>query len=574
MNFYKTFLFFSGVICVSFAIGNQPPIKDIDLSPPVKIPIFLAGNFGELRAGHFHAGIDIKTYGSIGQPIYSVADGYVSRINISSGGYGNALYITHTNGLTTVYGHLDRFTERIANYTLKQQYKKRSFEIDMYLTPGQLPVSKDELIAYSGNTGYSGGPHLHFEVRTSSDQVPQNVLLYGFDIKDTIPPQLKQIFIYQKSDTNSNVTLTKKAYALKPGKTDTYQVKYPSPIPIPSTFAIGIEGYDYLNQSLNRCGIYSFDLRLDNQPVFAFQIDEVPFSITRDINSHMDYAEKKVNKISVHKLFREPQNRLNLYTHNEAKGVINIHDSLEHKITITAKDIYGNTSMLEFQVQRNGKSTAPMLDSSWLFASSYRPLEINAPQFNMTIPSKGLYTDALLSYSCQTDSMGQLKEIAVLPEYTPFRNAATIRLKIPQGLRHISSDKLLIARINENQQLENEAGKVTEGWIETTIRQLGRFCITADTIPPLIKVMNFHQGVNYKENQEISFEITDNLSGIESYNGYIDNKWVLFRYDAKNDALYYTIDSYLFKTGQKRELKLYVMDKKNNMSVFTSYFIY
>ncbi|RMG76485.1 MAG: M23 family metallopeptidase, partial [Bacteroidetes bacterium] len=324
---------------------------------PLDIPLLLAGNYGEIRSNHYHAGIDIKTEGVEGKNVYAAADGYVSRIKISEGGYGKALYITHPNGYTTVYAHLKRFNDTIEQYVRKQQYLKESYEIELFPPKNSLKVKKGDIIAVSGNTGGSGGPHLHFEIRETDTEVPINPLLFGFDIKDDIPPIIKHLTIYPIDDTSFvNRRSRPKRYALS-GSNGKYSL---SATPeVKGIIGFGIEVIDKLNGSNNRCGIYSIDLTIDGDTIYRHHIEDIPFHKTRYINCHVDYEAWKKDGIKTQRCYRLPNNQLDFYDKLKYNGLYMFTDDSVHEVRFIVKDTYQNTSELVFNVKSSTAKIQP-----------------------------------------------------------------------------------------------------------------------------------------------------------------------------------------------------------------------
>nr|MDA3822039.1 M23 family metallopeptidase [Bacteroidales bacterium] len=245
----------------------------VDFRPPLDIPLILSGNFGELRSDHFHSGIDIKTQGITGHKVFAVDSGYVSRIKVQAGGYGKALYINHPSGYTTVYGHLSDYNLKIGNFVRDQQYNKESHSVDIYLKPGDIIIQKGELIALTGNTGSSAGPHLHFEIRKANKQIPVNALFFNLPIKDDIHPVFKKIAFYPRDEkaeiNNSNEVLQLDLTVRK----DTFRISNKKELKVFGSIGIGVEIYDYLNGSRNRCGIFSLELILDGIRYFYSEMD-------------------------------------------------------------------------------------------------------------------------------------------------------------------------------------------------------------------------------------------------------------------------------------------------------------
>ena len=265
-------ILFTYTICLSSFSQNHP--KDYFRSP-LDIPLILSGTFGELRSNHFHAGIDLKTKGQSGLNVYAIADGYVSRIKVSPWGYGKAIYITHYNGYTSVYAHLMRYTGAIQDYVIDQQYLQKSYDIELFPDSLELKVQKGQIIGLSGNTGSSAAPHLHFEIRNSQNQYPQNGLQFGFDIKDDIPPIIKELKLYRQSKktqingNNHDIILETK------GENGLYMLD--QNIEVSGPFSIGLNTYDLLNFASNKNGVFSIDVFVDSSLIYSHKMEEFGF---------------------------------------------------------------------------------------------------------------------------------------------------------------------------------------------------------------------------------------------------------------------------------------------------------
>lgn len=568
-NLFFLILFWHYSVCAQ-AQGNTESFRS-----PVDIEILLSGNFAELRGSHFHTGIDIKTKGSVGHNIYAIEDGYVSRIKVSPYGYGNALYIRHPNGYTSVYGHLQRFNIHIEDYVRKQQYARKTFAVNLYPEKDLIKVNRGDVIALSGNSGSSMGPHLHFEIRTTDDERPQNPLLWDFDVVDNIAPRFHNLILYPLSKRSTVAGNPKKRLFSLRKNTHKYFLKNGTQIKVADTIGIGVYVNDYLNNTYNRCGVNQLKVFVDQSLVYYLDLDELSFAENRYILSHMDYALKVDRGIKAHKCFIEPGNQFSGYKYRNKEGKIYVAEGETKTVDIHAIDAHGNKSELSFQL----KGVAPAVDAIPLIADAVlRPDQTNhfeRDSIHLTFPPNSIYKTIEFTYSAQKGNDGMYSDIHQLHDYhEPVHKRYNVAIKTYEIPYHLKN-KLFLASIDEKGEAKNASSSVRydKGWAHTRIREFGTFALMVDTTGPVIDLVNIYENKEMSSEEGIAIKITDEQTGIDSYNGFVNGQWVLFSYDAKNDLLFYEFDEYM-PEDSTYQLKLIVSDSKHNTSVKTINFKY
>lgn len=528
---------------------------------PLDIPMYLSGNFGELRSNHYHSGIDIKTKGRAGFNVYATADGFVSRVKVSGYGYGNAIYIDHPNGYTTVYAHLKQFSPKIDSIVKTFQYGKESFAIDEILSKNKIRVKKGEVIAKSGNTGSSGGPHLHFEIRETQSEFPCNPLLYGFDIKDNVAPVIRSLFIYPLS-ASSKVAggMVRKQYNLTKNG-DVYSIANNEVPLVSGKIGFALDVRDYMNATHNYYGIYSLNLYVDNELKHSFTLSKFSFGESRYINAHIDYEMYKTQKRRVHKLFQE-QNQEESFAAVVNRG-INFTDTKKHEVRVVISDAYGNETNLEFSLQSERGIFSQTKEENLLYCEEQNNFQTKG--FFARVPAftfyKNIEREGIVKKSCERkDSYSPLFHI--LSETVPLHKGITVGIA-PKNLPSTLRDKAFVAR--ENKGRYHFIGNNWEsGFLTGKTKKVGDFVVLVDTNAPKIQLW---KGSSYRKTGKLRYRITDNLSGISSFRGTIDGKWVLFEYDPKRNLLWHTLTSKRIVKGRKHKLILEVTDACGNKAV-------
>jgi len=537
---------------------------------PVKIPLALSANFGELRIDHFHSGIDIRTQGVTGKEVVAAADGYVSRIGVSPTGFGNALYIRHPSGYSTVYGHLERFTPEIDAYVKAQQYERKSFSVTLFPQKEKFQVKQGDIIAFSGNSGGSGGPHLHFEVRKTDSEIPINPLLFNFGPADNIKPVIERLFIYPVIDNSEINSLHKTMKISVAGNNGNYYVPAGNEISIRGPAGFGIKSYDQLNDSYNKCGIYSIELRIDSSLKFSYVMDEFSFNESRYINSHIDYETYIRDNSFIERAFVLPNDKLSVYRNVVNRGIFNFTDGKTHHVEITVKDVQNNISALTFDVKSivpevkvNGKPAKEGVVMPYNRSNRFR-----AENISISIPSGALYDTLYFMYKHDAGTPQMLSDVHYIHnKYTPLQKPCSLSIK-PSSVPAGKESKMLIVQMSDDFKKSAINSSYSDGYVTGDILSFGMFFAGIDTVAPSIFANGLQSGSDLTGKSELRIKITDDLSGIKSYEPVLDGKWALFEYDQKNNVLVYRFDPARITKGTTHNLTLKVTDNKENQSVY------
>lgn len=538
--------------------GNKYPLLDfrapLDIVPPA-----LAGSFGELRPNHFHSGIDYRTNQREGYPVHAIADGYISRLRVQNSGFGLALYINHPNGFTSVYGHLQRFNYKIAQQVKSLQYQKKSYEIDEFPNSLLIPVRKGDIIAYTGNTGSSGGPHLHFEIRDSKTEATINPQLFGFEIPDNIPPVIYSMYVYRLNKESFN-EFTPKQYFQVTGAAGKYNLNKVHTINLSGEVGFGIVATDKHNGASGTNGVYSIELFLDEKPVYTSALEKFKFENSKGINSHIDYPAFVTTKKSIQKSFVDPGNPMMIYSNLVNNGRIDFSDGKIHQLKYIVTDARGNKSTLTFNVQADNKSVinTPEQPSGTLYSYATQN-EFNNTSVKVIFPKGTLYNDLNFHYKVLPRPAGNAYSAVhqIQNSLTPLHTGFELWIKADSSLSKYKQKALIVSTGGSSQ-----GGYFENGYVKAKPRNFGSFYIAIDTIAPVVTPANIINVKNMAGISKMSFKLRDNLSGIKSFNGYIDGKWVLMEFDTKTASLWHTFDDL---TGPgKHTLEIIVSDMKDN----------
>ena len=562
-----TFLF---LCCFSVGVFAQGDISKSEKYPttyfrsPLDIPLVLSGTFAELRTNHFHSGLDIKTQGVQGKNVFAVADGYVSRIKIAHWGYGKALYITHPNGYTTVYAHLKKFNKKIEDYIKKQQYKKESYEIQLFPSSTTLQVSKEEIVAFSGNSGGSGGPHLHFEIRDTKSEKPINPLFFGIDINDSKKPRINTLIGYSLDENShiNKIAIPKQLNLIQQKNGDLKASK----IYAFGKIGFGINAYDQLDGAYNKNGLYSLEMTLNGKKIHDFKAETFSFSESKYINLLIDYERNYKLKQRVQKCFIEPKNKLTIYKNPTKDGILTIEDGLNYQVEIIAKDFKGNTQKITIPII--GKKDSILVKQK----TASTPHNIKHSAFNkfkkenitVSFPAFAFYNDFFLNFNVK-DSIAEVHEpsIPITKNYRLSFNTTNFdKNKIA---------KMYIASLDKKGRTQFVSAKKNETSIYALTKKLGEFKLEFDFKNPKIELLNFRNEQWLTNFNYLKVKISDTESGIKSYRGEIDGEWVLFEYEPKSNLLTYNLNDKKFINAE-HTLELKVTDNVGNTTTLESTF--
>ena len=529
---------------------------------PIDTRLIVSGAFGEPRDNHFHTGIDFTTQGRTGVKVFAFNDGYVSRIKVSSVGYGKALYINHPDGTMSVYGHLERFNDVIQQHVTEEQYKAKKFEQELYPAKDKFKIKKGEVIGYSGNSGGSSGPHLHFEVRDASgESFPLNPLAKGLVVKDTIAPVLRSIVFYDRSGATEKqlreYPLSKRgADYSNDGNAvaDTVTVATPA-------VAFGVRTDDRFNGSVDDfVGVYSINVTVDGKPFFGFAQDRLDFAEGRCANAHIDFERRKQTKQRVYRLYKLPGNHASIY--NTTNPFLALNDGKPRQVSVVVKDFQGNTATYNFFIRNTSGKTYNLRsvdDADYVIPT--KAFAASGDNFRLQTEA-GTFYDAFFFSWRKAGERGSAvtSSYDVGDTHVAVHKAYTLSLKPEVTVKESLRGKCVIMRGDNAYTTE-----WNDGWLTAKPREFGVFRAVIDTVAPRVSPVNFKSGGAAPANPKLT--ITDAASGVKDYDVFIDGEWVLAEYDAKNDLL--TAMPKQKPAKGVRELKAVVTDKVGNKRTYT-----
>jgi hypothetical protein len=556
-------LFFSFVTAVA-ANAQLFPSTDYPSNyfrNPMGIALQLSANFGEVRTNHFHMGFDIRTNQKENLPVYASADGYISRVKIERYGFGRVIYINHPNGYTTLYAHLNNFYSSLHTFVKDKQYKEEQWEQDITFSPDQFPVTKGQFIAYSGNTGGSAGPHLHYEIRDTKTENNLNPWLFNFNLPDNIAPYIYRLYFYDRRYSTYQVGPQQIPIKRLPGEytsTDSIVV-----LPT-STFSLGISSEDKTSTSNFLFGIYQAELYIDDSVRFAFRLNDFAYPESRLVNAAIDFKTKQQGGPIIQHLSRLPGNHSSIFSSAAADGVVIIGDTITHTAEIRAMDAAGNVTKLRFRFKFD-----PAKTKDYMFTQNSIPLlpnqenTIEFDDINVFFPATSFYHMVPFVYAVQeTNTARAASRIHSLHNYTiPINDSFTVKIKTTLPANNPLRDRVVI-QLTSNRKIEAQKGAWNGDWMTAKFGDLGNIRLLIDTVPPTIRPVGWKAGSNLKKLRSISFIVKDDVGEIQSFRAELDGKWLMFR--RKDNSFIHDFDERT--TPGAHELKVTVLDMAGNTS--------
>lgn len=544
------------VILSSFLHAQEAP------TPPLDIPLKLSGTFGEFRPTHFHAGLDIKTQGKEGLKVSSIKAGSVRRIKVATTGYGKCLYIQHADGTTSVYAHLKKFAPKIESFIKAYQYEKETFLTQKFLKLGEMMVERGEVIGYSGNTGGSLGPHLHFEIRDTKAETPLNPLQLGFEIPDSIRPIVQGFYRYKKEENG----LSKKTQlSLERINDSVYQADLQR---LGGIHAFGIRLFDRQDLSYNRNGIYKAVVKVNGEEKFSYTFDKIDFRDGKKIEALIDYPTYREERIRIQKLFRDLDVDYSFLPKTAPDGFVNFEKDRAYQIEIVVEDYTHNKTYISFYVEgKEDFRSAPVAvmqnpiakDKDYLFAFE---------KYEVYVPENTFYQSIDLVINEKKDTL-IIEEIPF-----PQRKGFELSVAIPKALDSIERQQLSLAVYDPKEEIEEKQLRYVwtakkDSILQTKYAYAGQYVLTKDSLAPTIKPLNFKDQQWMSNYKFLEVEVDDEFSGIKSYQATINGQWILMEHEPKDKTLIYNFSDIEFDQTQLN-FELEVEDQVGNTSVYNA----
>ena len=592
INIFKIAILICFICLGELSFGQNGQFVEKSYRFPLDVTPSLSGSYGELRSAHFHAGVDFRIGGVSGARLYAAERGYISRITVSPTGYGRAIYITHPDGLTTIYGHMLLFASKIESYVREEQYKQESFSVNLYPDRELFRMERGDFIGQAGNSGSSAAPHLHFEVRDTESQDTRNPLrVLDMDIIDDIVPRFEMVNFYSMSNAESIPVRSRIA---------SYTREEVKVIDVTDTFYIAVAAVDLQNGTTGKLAVYKYRYFLDDDLIFSFTPNLIPSGMGLYINSVVEYSEKqRSGRNFMIKSWVEPGCGIKANIEEKNGGLFILNDDSNHKVRIELWDEHGNMAERSFSVKRrqNGEQNGVSLDNTdgivslnsevadSLNSETLKDLaessknyvmpwflnnRITETDFRYSLSLGSLYSSVLMNL--KRDTIGGYAGWRLHDSNTPLHRPGTVSIKadnISDSLRA----KSVLAIVNDSGKLSAIGGEWSGNWIEAKSSSFGLFTVVLDTIAPKV-TPSFKEGESLKGKRSFSITISDDLSGIADYKVYIDDKWVLSEYDAKNRRLTVLLDGRVISKDKNHLINIEVADERSNINQLKSSFIW
>ncbi len=556
-------------VLINCSVGFSQVDNPSDFHSPLAIPLVISANFGELRPNHFHMGVDFKTNGVEGIQLYSIEDGFISRVKVSPYGYGKVIYIDHPNGITSVYAHCSKFKGLLDSLVKKAQEKEQNFEVEIYFTSTDIPVKKGELIALSGNSGSSTAPHLHFELRDTKTEIALNPLVYGFNIADHVAPEIKALKVYGVTAEGYQIPGKSKISAVSKGKFGYYIGGDQLLIPADYCSEKGGVGFafevvDHADNSQNTCGLYASTLRTENDTLFSQKLDKISFDESRFVNSHKDYHEYSKSKRKFHKSYKTQHNPLEVYKSGKSGiFILKPEDSLQ--ITYAVTDPNANQSELKFKLKvAPGKlSSTVNLFPSWKYLFPDSTYAFQGENAYFSVQKHTFYEPTLKNLSLNgTITFGD--------PAAPIQNPITVKLKLPVK-SIVPTSKYFIRVVTAGGKKHSLFTNLEQNWAVAESKFLGTFQLVVDTISPVVKPLNFTGTEAILSKNRLTWKVSENETEIKEYDVFIDGKWELIEYETKGN---YLIFNPSIQLSGKHSFQLVVKDRCGNATIWSKDLIF